>query len=340
MRKKMWLSLVAAFMVVILVGCGEKSQEDVLNDVDKALEETTSYTSKATMQLATGQEPQTYDVEVMQKDQSYYKVDLKNKTNDQSQIILKNDEGVFVLTPALNKVFRFQSDWPKTSSQAYLYESLLKDISLGADMEFSQDDDFYIFKTATMYQNKNLNSQEIRLHKKDLKPASVKIMDADEKVLVDLTFTEFEKNPTVAAEEFETEKVMTGAQMSEPTMADPEEELNEEFRIYYPEFVPDGVNDQPEEDQVETGDRTTFVQQYTGEKSFTLIQEQAQVVPASTPQNLVSAKVVDLGFAVGIQVNDTIMWSHNGSDFSLLSQDMEMDELIEVARSVVAVGEK
>ncbi|GAF24484.1 outer membrane lipoprotein receptor [Bacillus sp. JCM 19047] len=133
---------------------------------------------------------------------------------------------------------------------------------------------------------------------------------------------------------------MTGAQMSEPTMADPEEELNEEFRIYYPEFVPDGVNDQPEEDQVETGDRTTFVQQYTGEKSFTLIQEQAQVVPASTPQNLVSAKVVDLGFAVGIQVNDTIMWSHNGSDFSLLSQDMEMDELIEVARSVVAVGEK
>lgn len=340
MKKKVWLSLVAALLVVILVGCGEKSQEDVLNDVEKALEETTSYKSKATMQLATGQEPQTYDVDVMQKDQTYYKVDLKNTSNDQSQIILKNDEGVFVLTPALNKVFRFQSDWPKTSSQAYLYESLLKDISLGADMEFTQDDDFYTFTTATMYQNKNLNSQEIRLHKKDLKPASVKIMDADENVLVDLTFTEFEKNPEVAAEEFETEKVMTGAQMSEPTMADPEEELNEEFRIYYPEFVPDGVNDQPQEDQVESGDRTTYVQQYSGDKSFTLIQEQAQAVPASAPQNLVSAEIVDLGFAVGIQMNDTIMWSHNGSDFSLLSQDMETEELIEVARSVVAVGEK
>ena len=32
---------------------------------------------------------------------------------DQSQIILRNEEGVFVLTPALNKSFRFQSDWRK-----------------------------------------------------------------------------------------------------------------------------------------------------------------------------------------------------------------------------------
>ena len=47
---------------------------------------------------------------------------------DQSQIILRNEEGVFVLTPALNKSFRFQSDWPQNSSQAYLYESLVRDI--------------------------------------------------------------------------------------------------------------------------------------------------------------------------------------------------------------------
>ena len=39
---------------------------------------------------------------------------------DQSQIILRNEEGVFVLTPALNKSFRFQSDWPQNSSRLFI----------------------------------------------------------------------------------------------------------------------------------------------------------------------------------------------------------------------------
>ncbi|GAF11784.1 LOW QUALITY PROTEIN: outer membrane lipoprotein receptor [Bacillus sp. JCM 19046] len=336
---KLWLSVVTVFMVLVLAACGEKTQEDVLNDVEDMLESTTGYKTKATMLLKTGQEDQTYDVDVWQKDNTYYKVDLKNAANDQSQIILKNDEGVLVLTPALNKVFRFQSDWPKTSSQAYLYESLLKDITLDADMQFTQDDEHYVFKTATMYQNKNLNSQEIRLNKKDLSPDTVKIMDADNNVLVDVTFTEFEKNPSLTAEEFETEKIMTGAQMSEPTMTSPQTE--EEIRIRYPDFIPDGISDQPKEDEVTVGDRTTYVQEYTGEKSFTLIQENSLTVPVfSTPLNLSEGDPVDLGFTIGIQSGERIMWSHNGTDYSLISQDLEYGELIEIARSVYLVGEK
>lgn len=91
---KLWLSVVTVFMVLVLAACGEKTQEDVLNDVEDMLESTTGYKTKATMLLKTGQEDQTYDVDVWQKDNTYYKVDLKNAANDQSQIILKNDEGV------------------------------------------------------------------------------------------------------------------------------------------------------------------------------------------------------------------------------------------------------
>lgn len=338
-KTKSWLAMVAVLMVVVLAACGAKSQEDVLNDVEEALENTESYKSKATMVLETGQEPQTYDVEVWQKDNAYYKVDLKNAKNEQSQIILKNDDGVFVLTPALNKTFRFQSDWPKTSSQAYLYESLLKDISLDADVMFSQDENHYVFKTATTYQNKNLNSQEIRLNKKDLAPVSVKIMDADNNVLVDLTFTEFERNPELSNEDFNTEKTMDGAQMSEPTMATPEEE--EEISIRYPMFIPDGVDSEPKLETVETGERTAYVQQYSGDKPFTLIQEKSSIVPATTaPLNLVKGEPVDLGFTIGIQSADRIMWSHEGIDYSLISESLSEEEMADVARSVYATTEK
>ena len=38
------------------------------------------------------------------------------------QIVVKNTSGVYVLTPSLNKEFRFDSDWPLNSSHAYILE--------------------------------------------------------------------------------------------------------------------------------------------------------------------------------------------------------------------------
>src|SRR5690606_19116297 len=141
-------------------------------------EELKGYKANAKMTLQMGTDPQTYDIEVWHKDPSYYRVNLKNAQKDQSQMILRNDDGVFVLTPALNKSFRFQSDWPKNSSQAYLYESLVKDILEDNEAKFSATKEHYVFETKTRYQNNQmLPTQEITLNKSDLSPVSVKVMD-------------------------------------------------------------------------------------------------------------------------------------------------------------------
>ena len=104
-------------------------------------------------------------------------------------MILRNEEGVFVLTPALNKSFKFQSDWPQNSSQAYLYESLIKDITEDKEAKFKESKEHYVFETQTRYQNnKMLPYQEITLNKKDLSPVSVKVMDPDKTALVPLNF--------------------------------------------------------------------------------------------------------------------------------------------------------
>ena len=41
-------------------------------------------------------------------------------------LIIKNDDGVYVLTPQINKSYKFQSKWPENSSQIYLIESIIK----------------------------------------------------------------------------------------------------------------------------------------------------------------------------------------------------------------------
>ena len=80
-----------------------------MNGLDKKAKEYTSYKAKAKMTIQTGSDPQVYNVEIWHK--TFPVPGLSGKSEkDQNQVILRNANGVFVLTPSLNKSFRFQSD--------------------------------------------------------------------------------------------------------------------------------------------------------------------------------------------------------------------------------------
>lgn len=318
-------------MVFSLVGCGEKSQEDVVNALEEKMEELQGYKTNATMTLQTGNEPQEYNIEVWQKKPSYYRVSLSSDKKEQSQIILRNDEGVFVLTPALNKSFKFQSEWPDNSSQAYLYESLVNDITTDEEATFTSTENHYVFQTKTNYQNnKTLPKQEIVLSKKDLSPVSVRVMDVDDNPLVQVEFSEFKFDPDFDEGAFDVKRNMTGAQMDTPTMAQLD---NRELMVLYPVNLPEGVS-LIEEKEVTTEDGKRMVLTYAGnEKSFTLYEEVATTMPASSPV-YVDGEPADLGFTVGVLSETSLTWTYEGVEYYLASDNLTSEEMVEIARSV------
>lgn len=60
---------------------------------------------------------------------------------------------VRVITPSLNKSFKFQSDWPNNNSQSYLLDSVANDLKDDSAYKFTQKDKDYIFTTKTNYPN-------------------------------------------------------------------------------------------------------------------------------------------------------------------------------------------
>ena len=102
----------------ILTGCS-KNKEYKVNDVVEHLEKLNSYSLTSTMTIHKDDKTLSMDIAVDYLSPTYYKV-VFGKNNE--QIILKNDKGVFVLTPDLNKEFKFDGSWPNNSSHAYLIE--------------------------------------------------------------------------------------------------------------------------------------------------------------------------------------------------------------------------
>ncbi|URM32892.1 outer membrane lipoprotein carrier protein LolA [Cytobacillus firmus] len=330
--KKKWFMLLAGLLVVLaLSACGSKTQEDVVKDLDKKLEDVKGYKAEAKMTLQMGTDPQTYEIEVWHKDPDFYRVNLKNAQKDQSQMILRNNDGVFVLTPALNKSFRFQSDWPQNSSQAYLYESLIKDIMEDKEAKFSATKEHYVFETKTRYQNNQmLPVQEIKLKKSDLSPVSVKVMDPDKNALVTVEFSNVKFNASFDKKDFDMQKNMTGAQLEVPVMAEMEDQ---EFTVKYPQMDMADVK-LVDEQEMKTEDGKRVVLTYDGEKSFTLVQEKATVMPTSSVVTSVKGEPVDLGFTIGALSDNTISWTYQGVDYMIASNDLSPEEMSDIARSV------
>ncbi|PEZ05948.1 DUF4367 domain-containing protein [Bacillus sp. AFS018417] len=330
MKRRLFLFIVGLLTVFLLAGCMEKKKEDVVQDLNERVKDMKSYQAEAKLSIKTGNEPQVYDVEVWYKKPSYYRVNLKNAKKDQSQIILRNDEGVFVLTPSLNKSFRFQSDWPQNSSQAYLYESLVRDILSDKDRSFKKTDKYYVFETKTNYHHQNmLPRQQITFNKKDLAPVSVKLMDNDQNVLVQVDFSKVKFDTKFDKGAFDTKQNMSRAQVDIQTTAQEEKS----FAVLYPSDTPQGMTLKEEKEfKTDSGKRSILT--YTdNKKSFTLIQEKAKVAPTIALQNM-NGEPVDLGFAIGALTKDSVTWSHNGVEYMLVSKGLKQDELLMVARSV------
>ncbi|WP_409344215.1 DUF4367 domain-containing protein [Paenibacillus sp. MBLB4367] len=222
MRRITWIAAIVISLAVVLAGCGSKNAGSVVKQLDHVISKLDSYQSTGTMTLNTGQEPQVYQVEVWFQDPHYYRISLTNDKKDITQIVLRNDDGVFVLTPHLNKSFRFQSDWPENQGQVYLYQSLVQSIMMDSDRQFTAEDSNYVFDVLANYQNSSLSRQKIWLDKKNYAPKHVEVFDANANVMVVVDFNQFQFGKTFDKDSFDMQRNMTSWNVkSLPTTAQP-----------------------------------------------------------------------------------------------------------------------
>lgn len=328
MKKVASFLLIGAMLLVVLSGCMKKSEKDVVSDLGKRVEDLGGYKTEATMTFQHSGKKQIYHADIWFKKPSYYKVVLSDGKKENTQMILRNKDGVFVLTPSLNKSYRFDSDWPNNRSQAYLYHSLAKDILNDPDPSFQAKDDRYIFKTKTNYNTTELANQQITL-KKDLTPSGVQVMDKDMNVIVNVAFKKFTLNPRFNKKTFDVKSNMTAARIDDAASASSQ---LEGFKLNYPTVKFDKTRlsiMKPEN----TGGTQKYVLKYTGKSPFTLIESKSEVAASSVPVTAIGDPA-NLGFTVGSITEHSLSWSSGGTDYYLASSKLNQDELIEVAQSL------
>ncbi|SDX33430.1 Outer membrane lipoprotein-sorting protein [Marininema mesophilum] len=336
MRRIAWVFVVILSVIAFVSGCGKKSSEEVVGDLSKRTDSMESYKSVGKMKIHTGNALQEYDVEVWYKQPNFYRVSLKNTKKDVTQILLRNEQGVFVLTPQLEKSFRFQSDWPENSGQVYLYQSLLESIIDDSKRKMSHSKNNYQFEVAANYpQNQSLKYQRIWMNE-DYHPKKVEVLDAEKKVMVEVKFNRFEENASFDQDAFDMKRNMTGfAGRSVPTLAKKKTKSEKDVKVLSPEWTP-MESELENETGIETPNGKAVIIRYSGKKPFTLTERNPGAVDASMQ---VYGKPIDLGFTTGVLIESDgkkrLSWTYNGTDIELKGALSEK-EMTKIARSVYA----
>lgn len=90
--------ILALGLMLFLTGCGKATEEDLVAKFEKKVTSSKSYTLKGNMEILSNEETFTYSIEANYLKDNYYKVILVNQTNNHEQVILKNGDGVYVVT--------------------------------------------------------------------------------------------------------------------------------------------------------------------------------------------------------------------------------------------------
>ncbi len=323
-------------MMLFVTGCGKKSADDVIKELDKKITSATTYQLDGTLQITNNDDTYNYNVKVSYEKPNKYRVSLVNTSNDHEQIILKNTEGVYVVTPSLNKSFKFQSDWPYNNSQVYLLNSLLSDINNDKERVFEETKDGYTITTKVTYPNNtNLIKQKITLDK-DLNIKGVEVLNSNDISQMIMKFNNIDLKANFDDDYFDLDSIIEQIDTNEnKNNNDKTEKSNAINDIIYPLYIPTGTA-LVDKEKVSKTDGERIILTFDGEKPFLLVEETASVenefsvIPTYGDPLLLADTVAALS-------SNSITWISNGIEYYIVSDAMSQIELIEIASSINAI---
>ncbi len=337
--------IVVILSLFLLTGCGKYNEKSIVKEINKKINSMTGYQVEGDMEIYNGEDVYKYDV-ISSYENDNYRVSLTNKSNNHEQIILRNADGVYVLTPSLNKSFKFQSNWPNNSSQVYILQSLQNDMNEDESLKLEQSDNGYMLtlKLANS-NNKNLVSQKIYLDKK-LNFTKVEVFDELGNKQIKMNFKSVDTKATFNNKYFSTSENMKTSEDTSNNENDSNSKNNnskteksDETTILeesiYPMYLPSGTY-LSEEESVSKEDGDRIIMTFAGESPFILVEEsiastqEMEIIP-------VNGEPTMLMDTIGALSESSVNFISNGVEYYIASESLTTQEIIQVAESINSI---
>ena len=325
--KKIFGLLLVFTVCLLLFGCNEEKKNKEFTDV---INEVNSYSLNGIMESFYLEGRKQSEFNVMYKSSDEIKVVLRSIDSDESQIILKNKNGVYILIPSINKNFKIKSEWPVNASYPYLLQSLSKDIINEKNLITSENETTKTLETKTyLYKDAVANSQKIIVNKETGLPSEVQILDKQGNLYIRVVFNEIKLNCDIDSKEFVVDDTMTTMR------SEFESVVYDDRTIEYPMYCPSGCELKSESTiEDEELSEATSIMTYDGDFSFTIIQQYVNDSNTTKFSHETGEVVMVLNIPCIMKVNG-IHTVYKGIEYTVASDNLSADEMIKIVSSYI-----
>ena len=322
--------LLLLLSLVLLTGCGKIDKDKLVNTFKNDVESSKSYIVESKMEIYSAEDTFSYDVKVFYMDDDYFKVDMVNTLSNHEQIILRNNNEVYVVTPSLNKSYKFVSEWPYNSSQSYILNSLVQDIVEDEEIVFEELEDGYSLKVDVNYPNNDELEYEVLFFDKKMNLKNVVVYDTEDIVSIKVDFYKIDYKANLSKEDFSVDKMIQDNCCNGEV--DATEETSKIEDIIYPLYVPANTYLKNRE-FVNTDNGERVILTFNGDKNFVLIEETSnmseefEIIP-------VYGDPLMLNDTIGALSTNSLSWSVDNVDYYLTSNDLTTSEIMQIADSL------
>lgn len=358
MRRFTGMALVAGVIVAVVAGCGilpsSENMSTKLKTEASTLEQS-NYQSTAMMTVQMDNSSQSYYIETAYEAHDTYRIKLGDANGKINQIIVRNQNGMFIVSPNLKKVFRFNGNWAQNQGHIYLYDQILQQLAQTKNLKpMKSSKTGYTFEIPAAAGNDVVTKEQVTLTK-DLHPKTVVLFDQSGKAIVRIDFKTFKTNVKFQQTEFDPNHLVgqgaakaamasatgNGGQAATTTSGITGNFGNSGSSVISPTsgtsdigyVVPSQIlNDTLYKDLPSPTGRLL---RYMGPHDFVLSESAATPSQNSFP----FAQMVDL-FGVPAVYTDigsdkALVWLNNGMQFMLSSKQMNLSQMEQVAISTM-----
>lgn len=299
--------------MLLLVGCKSEDAEDVYEEIVQVDENLTTYQAEAEMQVLTASGEEHVLLRISRLD-DFYHVDLTDNTRGLKQTLVRNADGVFLLTD--NETPEpFRMEWPNDRPQLYLLSSVIDTLKAYPEATFEEQEAGYVYTIeAPLEEDPDLTRQTFTFDKDTYLPSEVFVTNEAKTKHVSVKFQSITVTPDFKADFFDVS--LEEAREDFPETKEP---ADESTGWYYPTETFNQALNETEERLV--NGRQVVMMTYSGDQPFTLI----QVSKSQT------ASVADVLFVIKDGASFTsdetgFVWANETTEFYIASGSLTPEE--------------
>ena len=315
--KKILLMIILC--MTLLSSCNKQQNDTGVTKVTNYLSSLSSYSLSSTMTINRPDKKISMNVCVDYLSPSYYKVIFGA---NQEQIIIKNDEGVFVLTPSLNKEFKFDSQWPLNGSHAYLLEAINKDLKADSEIIESSENGIITLECKIQHKTNKKATKMKYICGNDFKPIKTVFMNDSNEEIIIVDFDSFQPNTNLGKDHFNEKKYLN------------KEILNKDEETSF--TIEAGYVLEGSSLISSSYDDETAVLCYSGDVNYTIVMNKAIVYSEIVViENYDDFEVLECGLCLFKE--NSMRYYLKGYEISIYSLDLEYEDYLNIAESITLV---